>query len=324
MQAIISEILASGYFDAIFLATIFFVALILFYAGYELLMPSIEVSRRASAAADGSAQMGVLVPHVGEIAENKLREAIESFYASLQEGDKDAISWRLIRAGFFSKSATKLFYIAKIAASTFAFFATFAGARILDETVSNFYVGLMAGAIAALVYILANFFLDYLGRKQGERYRRAFPDFMDMIIVCADAGLSLEAAVARVAQEMLETNREFGIHLSIMMLEVRAGKRLRDALSAFGDRLDLDEARSLATVFKQSEELGSSIIDTLRVFSDEMRRARITRAEEKANALPVKMVFPLGIFIFPVMLAVVAMPAILIVLKLLGGLGTPG
>jgi tight adherence protein C len=102
-----------------------------------------------------------------------------------------------------------------------------------------------------------------------------------------------------------------------MMLEVRAGKRLREALQAFADRVDIDEARSLSILFKQSEELGASITQTLRVFSEEMRHARVIRAEEKANVLPVKMLVPLGVFMFPVMLIVVALSPFLSIMATL-------
>jgi tight adherence protein C len=208
--------------------------------------------------------------------------------------------------------------VLRIAISTVAFFGTFFLVRLLADDTTVAVTGYAAGAMAFLALIIPNFVLDRLGTKQEERYRRSFPDFMDILIVCADAGLSLEAGVARVAKEMLMTSREFGIHLNIMMLEIRAGKRLREALTSFADRLALDEARSLATVFKQTEELGSSMIDTLRVFSHEMRRTRIVKAEEKANKLPVKMIFPLGLFIFPVMLIVIIFPVMLTLIKIIG------
>lgn len=98
---------------------------------------------------------------------------------------------------------------------------------------------------------------------------------------------------------------------AIMTLQMRAGKPLRDALRELADRIGIDEARSLAVLFRQSEELGTSLTEALRVYSDEMRTQRILRAEEKANALPVKMVLPLGLCVFPVVLMIVMLPVIL-------------
>ena len=109
--------------------------------------------------------------------------------------------------------------------------------------------------------------------RQKQNYRRGFPDFMDMMITCADAGMSLEAAVERVSNELAGTHKWLGIQLAIMTLQLRAGKPLREALRELADRIGLDEARALAVLFRQSEELGTSLTDALRVYSDEMRSA---------------------------------------------------
>ncbi|MGO7388816.1 type II secretion system F family protein, partial [Rhizobium ruizarguesonis] len=97
----------------------------------------------------------------------------------------------------------------------------------------------------------------------------------------------------------VDKRQDFGLHLSIMMLEVRGGRRLREALANLAVRLRIDEARALSVLFRQSEVLGTSVTQTLRVYCKEMRDLRIIRAEEKANALPVKMLLPLGAFLFP-------------------------
>ncbi len=147
---------------------------------------------------------------------------------------------------------------------------------------------------------------------------------MDMLIVCLDAGMSIEAAANRVAREFVDKQQDFGLHLSIMMLEVRGGRRLREALANLATRLRIDEARALAVLFRQSEELGTSVTQTLRVYSKEMRDLRIVRAEEKANALPVKMLLPLGAFLFPVSLIIVLVPIVIRVVSLLIGLKPGG
>jgi tight adherence protein C len=102
-----------------------------------------------------------------------------------------------------------------------------------------------------------------------------------------------------------------------MTMEIRAGKSTKDALETLGKRLGIDEARSFATLIRQSEELGTSLVQSLRVYSDEMRLKRLTRAEEKAHALPVKLVIPLGIFIFPVIMGVTMLPVALRLIKLM-------
>ncbi|WP_246684352.1 type II secretion system F family protein [Mesorhizobium sp. B2-6-5] len=173
------------------------------------------------------------------------------------------------------------------------------------------------------VFFIAGVVLERMGVAKEKAYRRVFPDFMDMLIVCVDSGLSVEAAADRVAREFMSTRPDFGLHLTIMMLEVRGGRRLRDALTNLATRLRIDEARSLAVLFRQSEELGSSVTKSLRVYSKEMRQMRILRAEEKANALPVKMLFPLAVFLFPLSLIIVLVPIMMRVVSMLKVM-TPG
>jgi tight adherence protein C len=140
---------------------------------------------------------------------------------------------------------------------------------------------------------------------------------MGMLIVCVDAGLSIEAAADPVAREFMVIRPDFGIHLSTMMLEVRGERRLRDTLANLADRLRVEEVKSLAVLFRQSEELGSSVTKSLRVYSRQMRQMRVLRAEEKANSLPIKMLFPLAAFLFPMSLIIVLVPIVMRVVSML-------
>ena len=115
---------------------------------------------------------------------------------------------------------------------------------------------------------------------------------MDLLVVCADAGLSMEASLERVARELGDSYPSLAANIHMTNLEIRAGRTMTEALEHFGDRLGLEEARSFATLIQQSDELGSSIGDALRVYSDDMRHKRLSRAEEKAYSLPAKLVAP--------------------------------
>jgi tight adherence protein C len=160
----------------------------------------------------------------------------------------------------------------------------------------------------------------YLARRRGKLhvgFRIAFPDMVDLLVVCIDAGLSLEAALDRISSEVTRQNRHLGANLQIMGAEMRAGRSTIDALSSLADRLGLEEARSLAAMLRQSIELGTDVGDALRVFSEEMRDRRLLRAEERANQLPVKMIGPLGLFIFPVILGIAMVPVIIRLLAVL-------
>src|SRR3990167_1017084 len=170
---------------------------------------------------------------------------------------------------------------------------------------------------------LAGAVLDHLVASNQRQFKHLFPDFLDLLIVCVDTGLSLEAAIERVAAEFNKNNSVFGQYLSIINLEVRAGRPIHAALQNFAARTNIDEAKELATLFRQSQELGSSIIASLRAYSRQMRQMRMIRAEEKANELPIKMLLPLAGFLFPVNLIIVLVPVMIRIMGMFVNL-TPG
>jgi tight adherence protein C len=135
-----------------------------------------------------------------------------------------------------------------------------------------------------------------------------FPDFMDLMVVCAEAGLSMEASIDRIARELVEGYPSLAENLYMASLEIRAGKAFPEALERMGERVGIEEASMLATLLQQSAELGTSLSQSLRVYSDEMRNKRMSRAEEKAYALPAKLVIPLTLFVFPVLIVTLMLP----------------
>jgi tight adherence protein C len=238
-------------------------------------------------------------------------------------GAEQSVANRLLRAGFFSPQAGSAFQALRAASAIALFVGVFLLFDLYFPRLSRGTTIAISMMVGASAFFGANILLERMGVAKEKAYRRLFPEFIDMLIVCVDAGLSIEAAADRVAREFLVTRPDFGLHLSIMMLEVRGGRRLRDALANLGTRLRIQEAKSLATLFRQSEELGSDVTKSLRVYSKEMRQLRMLRAEEKANALPIKMLLPLGAFLFPLSLIIVLVPILMRVIGLLGGMG-PG
>jgi tight adherence protein C len=216
----------------------------------------------------------------------------------------------LLRAGFFHPNAINYYIFGRIGlVVAFPLLAYVLNLTLLSEASSIAKFGMVA-----IMTVLAIFGPDaYISRRQRtlvDEYATAFPDLLDLMVVCVDAGLSLEAALDRISREMVKKHRAMGMNLLLMGAETRAGRSTVDALASFADRLGLDEARSFVATLRQSVELGSDVADGLRVFSDEMRDKRLLRAEERANKLPVKMVLPLGICIFPVILLVVLLPVV--------------
>jgi tight adherence protein C len=178
---------------------------------------------------------------------------------------------------------------------------------IMPEAKATFWPMVMACGLVG--YIAPGFYISRRISKRQLEHRAGFPDFMDLLVVCADAGLSMEAALDRVGREIGDSYPSLGANIHMTTLEVRAGRSLSEALEHFGDRLGLEEARSFATLLQQSEELGSSMTEALRVYSDDMRHKRLSRAEEKAYSLPAKLSVPLVLCVFPVIVLVILLPA---------------
>ncbi|MDH3580675.1 MAG: type II secretion system F family protein [Hyphomicrobiales bacterium] len=236
---------------------------------------------------------------------------VERYFEKIERGDPEEIEARLLRAGFYNRSALTVFYAIRLGCVLAAFLGSLAFGRYLFPGLSFTVLFTAALAYSVLFLFIPNLVLDRMAKRREVTYRRGFPDFMDLMIVCADAGMSLEAAVDRVSNELIYTQKALGIQLRMLTLEVRAGRTLREGLHNLAKRINTDEAKSLAILFQQSEELGTSLTQTLRVYSEEMREKRLVAAEEKANALPVKMVLPLGFCIFPVMMVMIMLPVII-------------
>ena len=216
---------------------------------------------------------------------------------------------RLIQAGFMQKEAVAIFLGARFAALATAVVL----ALILlpwmmltgGKALSTVAIGVLAlGAVFGPDQVIKSF------RRQRElEYREGFPDVLDLLVASVEAGLSLDAAVSRVAEEMSRRHPRLGDHLRFLTLELRAGRARKEAWTNLADRLGIEEARAFATMLRQAETMGSSVGETLTVFSAEMRTKRMLRAEEKAMALPAKLVVPMILFIFPCLLSVLILPA---------------
>ncbi len=247
-----------------------------------------------------------------------------SHYFNVQKRNQpDSLEMKLIAAGFLGAGAPRLFHISRLVTVIVVMVVMRAVIVRLFPDVAPAASIILAAIFGGVSFILCSAVLDYYVSKTEIQNRKLFPDFMDMLIVCVDAGLSIEAAIDRVAREFLQTNPVFGTHLAIISLEVRAGRPLHEALTTFSQRVRLDEARTLATLFRQSQELGASIVRTLRTYSKEMRQMRLVRAEEKANALPIKMLFPMAAFLFPVNLIIVLVPIVITVMHLMSNMRPP-
>ena len=216
---------------------------------------------------------------------------------------------QLMQAGFYNREAPVIY----LGCRAIALVVATVGVILVLPLVLGGKAG-MAGIIVAsvlsgLAILGPDQVLKMRRTKREQEYRDGFPDLLDLLVASVEAGLSLDAAVSRVTEELVRRYPNLVVHLRFLVLELRAGKARKEAWTAFADRLGIDDARQLATMLRQAEDMGTSLGDTLTVFSQDMRSKRMLRAEEKALALSAKLTVPLILFIFPCLLGALMLPA---------------
>ena len=239
----------------------------------------------------------------------KLIDYATKHYSTADTNDVKMLRARLLQAGVYNPHAAAYFFLARggcaVALGLIAFFVL----PMLGFVAKlSYWLFVMAAGVVG--YLAPSFYLDSRIKKRRLEHQAGYPDFMDLLVVCADAGLSMEASLDRVGRELAVSYPSLAANIHMANLEIRAGRTMTEALEHLGDRLGLEEARSFATLIQQSDELGSSVSDALRVYSDDMRHKRLSRAEEKAYSLPAKLAVPMMVCIFPVLFIVILCPVI--------------
>jgi tight adherence protein C len=180
---------------------------------------------------------------------------------------------------------------------------------------SELTVVLIIVALALLGWYLPDIVLRLRIAHRKELLLEGFPDALDLMVVCVESGMGLDAAVTRVGEEMRLSSPRVSDEFRLLSLELRAGKMRRDALHSLAMRTGLEEISSFASLLIQTDRFGTSVAQALRVHADSMRVRRAQRAEELAAKLPVKLVFPLVFFIFPCIFVVVVGPAVIKIVR---------
>jgi tight adherence protein C len=172
---------------------------------------------------------------------------------------------------------------------------------------------------AAFGNLVPGLYVDRALKKRQTLLRRAFPDALDLLVVCVEAGLGLKSAIARVADELGVSHPELAAEFSLLTAELRAGMDTGSALDNLAKRNGLDDIRGFAALLSQSMRFGTSVSDTLRVYASEFRERRMQKAEEQAGKLSVKMIFPMVVCIFPSFFVVAIGPAVMSMVSAFGG-----
>lgn len=237
-----------------------------------------------------------------------LGEVVEHFERLLpkSQAEVSVTQQRLIRAGYRRESAIKNFYGAKVLVPLIlCVVATVSG---LGRS-NPFVVYLLALGVG---FLAPDFWLGRQITKRQAAIRRGLPDVLDLLIICIEAGQSLDQATKRTSEELRVAQPAITDELSIVVLEQRAGRARTDAWKNFAERTGVDSVRNLVSVLVQSEQFGTSAAKTLRVHSDSLRTQRRQRVEEQAAKTTIKLVFPLVFFIFPSLFLVTLGPAMII------------
>jgi tight adherence protein C len=237
-----------------------------------------------------------------------LGSMVEQFEKVLPKSKQEigVIQQRLLRAGYRGESAMNIFYGCKVVAPL----VLCAVALVIGlADMSPFFVYALALAVG---FLLPDFWLGKRIAARQKRIRRGLPDVLDLIVICVEAGLSLDQATARTASELKAAQPDLCEELSVVVLEQRAGRARADAWKHMAERTGEESLRNLVSMLVQSEQFGTSIAKTLRVHADTLRTQRVQAVEEMAAKTSVKLVFPLVLFIFPALFLVVLGPAIIL------------
>lgn len=253
----------------------------------------------------------------------KLVENIEKAGLSLVDTKDMAVRQRLIAAGYTARHAPRVYTLFRLGLVVLLPSLLLVAFWLGGSTPGLFKLYLYLIGAAALGLYLPSIFIRAKADRRQTEIINGFPDALDLMLVCVEAGLGLEAAFARVGQELTQSHPLLAEQIGAVVLELRAGRSREDALRRMADRAGADEIRAFATLLIQSTKLGSSVAQTLRIYASEMRERRRMRAEEKAHRLPVLLSLPLVGCMLPVMIGVLLLPAVIrtirVLLPALGG-----
>jgi tight adherence protein C len=243
---------------------------------------------------------------------------VASYVLPQKDLERHNMTRQLARAGFRSPQALQVFYATKSLLAVALPLLVLIGSRWFPEfqTRSTLTYAMVAAGVGLLG---PNYVLSKLVERRIKDLRNAFPDALDLLVVCVESGLGLAAAIQRVADELDVSHPELAFELSTVNAEIRAGMPREQALRNLADRTGLPDIRGLVGLLVQTMRFGTSISDALRVYSEEFRDKRMQSAEEQAAKMGTKLIFPLIVCMFPVFFIVAIGPAVLNIMAWMAG-----
>ena len=269
----------------------------------------------APAGGAGAPTIGSLRAERVESAWLKLVNSIEKGGLSLVDTKDAALRQKMIAAGYPQPFAPRVYTLVRLVLviALPLLVLLYLWRTGSSPSMVKLYFSLVIAASLGLY--LPNIFIRAKADRRQRALINAFPDALDLMLVCVEAGLGLEAAFSRVGMEMTTSHPLLAEQFGAVVLELRAGRSHEDALRRMADRAGADDIRAFATLLIQSTKLGSSISQTLRTYASEMREKRRMRAEEKAHRLPVLISIPLVACMLPTMIGVLMLPAVIRVVR---------
>ena len=291
-----------------FVAFTFFVIFLLIASGGLLLFYREAMLQRISAVVSPRGKQAALLSTIQRAGFSSFGGMVEHLERVLpkSQAEVSVVQQRLIRAGYRKDSAVNLFYGAKVLVPLALCLLALVTGLARDNAFFAYAMALGLG------FLVPDFWLGRRITIRQTRIRMGLPDVLDLLVICIEAGLSVDQATARTAEELRLAHPAISDELGIVVLEQRAGRARSDAWKQFAERTGVDSVRNLVSVLVQSEQLGTSIAKTLRVHSDALRTQRRQRVEEQAAKTTIKLVFPLVLFIFPSLFLVTLGPALII------------
>jgi len=231
--------------------------------------------------------------------------------SAVSADDSHSKRMKFLKAGIRGENASAIFYGLKFLFAILLPAIFLIGRLVIFKLLDNQLTVFIFVLVALFGYYLPDIWLHQKTDKRKDRLLKALPDALDLLVICVEAGMGLDEGVNRVAAEIQLTSPDLSDEFKLFSLELRAGKDRPDALRNLASRTDIEEMKNLVTLLIQADKFGTSVATTLRVYSESFRIQRMQKAEELAAKIPVKLVFPLILFIFPSLFVAILGPAVI-------------
>ncbi|WP_448187736.1 type II secretion system F family protein [Azospirillum sp. sgz301742] len=309
MNTVIEQVsLAASGSDLPLLFSIFAAVVLLVMGGLAVRPAAPSMEKRLGLAA--TQKSATSLSYEDKSARSLLRRLDRSL-APQDDKKRSSVLRSLVQAGYYSRYAVSVYYAIRVGLALALPLATLIAIPVAVGVLPVHQMYTLGMAALATGFFGPSIVLNSWISDRQRAVREAFPDALDLLLICVEAGLALNAALVRVSNELDQAHPLLCEHFRMVSQEMQAGASREAALRKMGERVGIEEVTALVSLLVQSESMGVSVAHTLRVYTSEMRRKRLLRAEEHANKLPVRMVLPLAGFVMPAFLIVIITPSVI-------------